>query len=63
MKRTAIVALWVLSFWYFGSVIALFLGVSDLLGPILGLAAGSLVALVAVDPRKVISSRRITLGG
>jgi hypothetical protein len=51
MKRAAAFALWVFSFWYLGSAIALTLGISDALGPILGLAAGSVIAL---DPRRLI---------
>jgi hypothetical protein len=51
MKRATTFALWVFSFWYLGSAIALLFGISDAVGPILGLAAGSIIAL---DPRRMI---------
>ncbi|MBI3748595.1 MAG: hypothetical protein HY262_07100 [Chloroflexi bacterium] len=54
MKSMFVVALWVFAFWYLGSAVALGLGTSDLLGPILGLAAG---ALVGIHGRRVTRAR------
>ncbi|TAK00724.1 MAG: hypothetical protein EPO36_07590 [Chloroflexota bacterium] len=51
MKRIAAAALWFYAFWYLGSMIAALLGVPDLLGPVLGLAAG---VVVGIDPRRLI---------
>jgi hypothetical protein len=50
-KRALITFLWFYSFWYLGNTIALYLGLPDILGPILGIAAGT---LVAIDPRRII---------
>ena len=54
MKRAIVFVLWFFAFWSVGNAIALWLGISDLFGPILGLAVGS---LVAIDPRRVIWAR------
>ena len=54
MKRYLAAALWAYSFWYLGSVIAAILGVPDLIGPVLGPAAG---IIVGFDPRGVIWGR------
>ena len=51
MKRLVAGVLWFYSVWYLGSVISNATGLPDLLGPILGVAAG---LIVAVDPRHVI---------
>lgn len=60
MKRAAAVALWVFAFWYLGSAIAFYLGISDLFGPFLGVAAG---ALVGIDPRRVIWTKSAASSG
>jgi hypothetical protein len=54
MKRYFAAALWFYSFWYLGSMIAGLVGVPDLIGPVLGTAAG---VIVGVDPRGLIWSR------
>ena len=51
MKRVAVSFLWFYTGWYAGSMVASLIGVPDLLGPIVGIAAGFLVAF---DPRHVI---------
>jgi hypothetical protein len=56
-KRIAAGVLWFLAGWYGGLYIAFFLGVSDALGPILGIAAA---AMFAGDPLGVIWARRET---
>lgn len=53
-KRAAATLLWFYSAWYAGAMIAHALGLSELLGPILGTAAA---AIVAGDPRRIIWSR------
>jgi hypothetical protein len=55
MKRLVAAALWLYSFWYLGSMIAAIVGVPDLLGPALGLAAG---VIVGIDPRRLIWTRQ-----
>lgn len=56
MKKRALAALlWFYAMWYAGAMIAHVLGVSPVLGPILGAAAA---AIVAVDPRGIIWDRR-----
>ena len=57
-KRIAAGILWFLAAWYFGAWIALFLGVPDVLGPILGIAAA---AVFAGDPLGIIWTRQATL--
>jgi hypothetical protein len=54
-KRIAAGILWFLAAWYLGAWIALFLGISDVLGPILGLAAA---AVFAGDPLGIIWVKR-----
>ena len=54
MKRIAAAVLWFYAFWYLGSMIAGVVGTPDLLGPVLGLAAG---LIVGVDPRHLIWRR------
>lgn len=56
-KRIAAAVLWFIAAWYLGAFIALLIGVSDLLGPILGTAAA---AVFAGDPLGVIWTRRAT---
>jgi hypothetical protein len=50
-KRVAAGVLWLFAGWYLGAFVAWMLGVSDLLGPILGIAAA---VLIAGDPFQVI---------
>jgi hypothetical protein len=57
-KRIAAGILWFLAAWYLGAWIALLLGISDVLGPILGLAAA---AVVVGDPLGLIWTRRAEL--
>ena len=52
-KRIAAAFLWFYTGWYGGAIIADFIGVSPLLGPILGAA---LAALIVGDPRRIIWS-------
>jgi len=54
MKRYAAAALWLYATWYAGSAISALMGAPDLLGPVLGLATGFVVAL---DPRHLIWNR------
>ena len=55
MKKRALASmLWFYAIWYAGAMIAHVLGVSPVLGPILGAAAA---AIVAVDPRGIIWDR------
>jgi hypothetical protein len=50
-KRILATILWFYAGWYAGATIAVFLGLSPALGPILGTAAA---ALIAGDPRRII---------
>ena len=54
-KRAAATLLWFYTAWYAGAMIASFMGLPEVLGPILGGAAG---AIVAIDPRGLIWKRR-----
>jgi hypothetical protein len=54
MKRLVATGLWFYAFWYLGSMIAGLVGIPDLLGPLLGTAAG---VIVGADPRGLIWSR------
>jgi hypothetical protein len=54
MKRVAATFLWFYAFWYLGSMVAAFVGVPDVIGPVLGLAAG---LVVGIDPRGFIWAR------
>jgi hypothetical protein len=59
MKRRVLATfLWFYVGWYGGAMLADFLGVSPVLGPIIGAAAA---ALFVGDPRRIIWSRR-TMG-
>ena len=53
-KRAAATLLWFYTAWYAGAMIASFMGVSEVLGPILGTAAA---ALVGGDPRGIFWKR------
>ena len=50
-KRILAAFLWFFAGWYGGAILAEFLGVSDLLGPIIGAAAAG---LMVGDPRRII---------
>ena len=50
-KRVLAALLWFYAGWYGGALLANFLGVSVMLGPIVGAAAA---ALIAGDPRRII---------
>jgi hypothetical protein len=50
-KRLASMALWLYAGWTFGAFLALTLGISQALGPILGVSAA---AIFAADPRRTI---------
>jgi hypothetical protein len=54
-KRVLAAFLWFYAGWYAGALVADFLGVSAVLGPILGAAAA---AIVVGDPRGLIWKRR-----
>jgi hypothetical protein len=54
-KRILATILWFYAGWYAGATIAVFLGLSPALGPILGTAAA---ALIAGDPRRIIWTAR-----
>ena len=51
MKRIAVGALWLASFWYLGSTLAALLGVADVVGPLLGVIAS---AVVVLDPLHMV---------
>jgi hypothetical protein len=60
-KRVAAGVLWLFAGWYLGNIVAFYVGISDLLGPILGIAAA---AVVAGDPLRLIwtgSARLVTI--
>ena len=59
MKRIVVTALWAYSFWFLGSMISVLAGVPDLIGPALGLVAGTLVGL---DPRHLFWTRPARTG-
>lgn len=50
-KRVLSTVLWFFAAWYVANILAFFLGVSDSMGPIIGLAAA---ALIGGDPFRVI---------
>lgn len=54
-KRIAATVLWFFAGWYLGGWIALFLGISDLIGPILGISAA---LVIGGDPLGIIWTRR-----
>lgn len=51
LKRTLAALLWFYAGWYLGAMIVYHLGLTAMLGPIIGLAAA---ALFAGDPRRII---------
>ncbi len=53
VKRVVAALLWFYALWYAGAMLTAFLGVPDLLGPIVGAAAA---VLIGFDPRGVIWS-------
>ena len=54
-KRVLAALLWFYTGWYAGAMIAEFLGLSPLLGPLIGAAAAG---LIAGDPRRIIWTSR-----
>jgi hypothetical protein len=50
-KRIVAAFLWFYAGWYGGAILAEFLGISPMLGPIIGAAAA---ALIVGDPRRII---------
>jgi hypothetical protein len=54
MKRVAVAALWLYSFWYLGSFASALVGVPDFLGPVFGLTAG---LIVGIDPKRAFRRR------
>jgi len=54
-KRVLAAILWFYSGWYAGAMLAEFVGVSALLGPIIGAAAAG---LIVGDPRRIIWTAR-----
>jgi hypothetical protein len=55
LKRVLAALLWFYAGWYGGALLADFLGVSQLLGPIIGATSA---ALVVGDPRRIIWTAR-----
>jgi hypothetical protein len=53
-KRVVAAFLWFYTGWYAGAMIAAFIGVSPVLGPILGVAAAG---FVIADPRRMFWTR------
>ena len=56
-KRALATVLWFYSMWYAGAMIAQLAGLSPALGPILGTAAAT---IIAVDPRRIIWTKSTT---
>jgi hypothetical protein len=54
-KRVLAAMLWFYTGWYAGAIVAEFLGVSPILGPLIGAAAAG---LIAGDPRRIIWTKR-----
>ena len=54
-KRTFAAILWFYTGWYAGAILAEFLSVSPVLGPIIGAAAAG---LIVGDPRRIIWTAR-----
>jgi hypothetical protein len=55
-KRILAAILWFYTGWYAGAMVAELVGISPLLGPILGATAA---ALIAGDPRRIIWKRPV----
>ena len=53
-KRILAALLWFYAGWYAGAILAEFLGLSPVLGPLIGAAAAG---LIAGDPRRIIWKR------
>lgn len=56
-KRILAAMLWFYTGWYAGAMLAEVLGVSALLGPVIGVAAAG---IITIDPRRVIWTRPTT---
>jgi hypothetical protein len=54
-KRVVAAFLWFYTGWYAGAMIAAFVGISPVVGPIIGVAAAG---LVVVDPRRMFWARQ-----
>ncbi len=54
-KRVLAAFLWFIAGWYAGAMLAVLLGISPVLGPIIGAAAAG---LIAGDPRRIIWTSR-----
>lgn len=61
MKKRALAAmLWFYTGWYAGALLAEFIGVSPVLGPLIGAAAAG---LIVIDPRRIIwTAQTATVG-
>jgi len=57
-KRVLAALLWFYTGWYAGAMIAEFVGVSPVLGPIIGAAAAG---LIVGDPRRIIWTARASV--
>lgn len=56
MKKRALASmLWCYTGWYAGALLAEFVGVSPVLGPVIGAAAAG---LIVIDPRRIIWTAR-----
>lgn len=53
-KRILAAMLWFYTGWYAGAMLAEFIGVSALLGPVIGAAAAG---IITIDPRRIIWTR------
>jgi hypothetical protein len=50
-KRILAGVLWLFAGWYLGNIVAFYFGISDVLGPILGVAAA---LVIAGDPLRIV---------
>ena len=55
-KRVFAAILWFYTGWYAGAMVAAMVGITPLLGPIIGAAAAG---LVVTDPRRIFWTRRV----
>jgi hypothetical protein len=53
-KRILAAMLWFYTGWYAGAMLAEFIGISALLGPVIGAAAAG---IITIDPRRIIWTR------